>query len=336
MRFSIKQMLVAIALLASIFAAVAFLNQRRIENERVRVYLKDCGAFVRIDRNSSTARKLNQQFRFADPVRDIEVNLWTPASTDAIYAVEGAPRIGAQEVDAFATLPGRKRINLYELGDTDHVALFEALSSVAGLESLTLGDFAMDQPVDWSMGFRDLRFLILRGLPHGPSRLNGIAKLPRLEKLSISSVDDADIATLRDSKIQVLRVVDSDGLSSSAFMGCFQLPYLRELKIDSTDTEPPLLAESIRCLELQDLDVSVCIQLGDDEIGRLIAGLPRLQRLDISLTGVTDAFVSVLNGHPNIVAVNAENCPNLSPEAYSKLKSRFQTWEMDGEWLTKY
>ncbi len=316
-RFRIFGLLGAVTAIAVIFSLyVGFV----IRPERIRVEVERCGHSVQIyDRTPNVAIPEPEAFRAFDAFRNLSVTLRITQGLSA-----GPPCDIAACLDRFNQLPGEKVIEIQTL-EVMPAAVLPSLSKVdrlIGLRILECRNFGSD--FNWSNGFRDLEGLTIHPIDVDHWHLPGICDLPRLKALRLvgAAIDDELVMELRHSHLETLEIEQSYSATGKALTTCGNIRSLKRLTLNSTETTDESLEPMAGESNLEYLDLSGCIRLGDG-IQALIQQMPHLQYLNLGYTSITDALVDSLLRHQSLRELDVHGC-KLSETSIQTLQNRFQ------------
>ena len=225
-----------------------------------------------------------------------------------------AADIGGLTDDGLRQLAGAKQlrsleVSLYGPAQASSAGL-TVLGSLENLERLRIGGYGQLQTgpliitdtslVGWQ-GLRKLRSLRLspcRITDAGLKSLDQIASLKQLQFVGELDVTDEGLAALgRGAKLE--RLVLPQTKITGTGLAAFDAAAMQALSIKNAPITYEGAEQIARFSNLVELDLSGCT-IGDRELKLLVEKLPKLERLGLALTAVSDEGLSALLGHKSL------------------------------------
>ena len=229
----------------------------------------------------------------------------TLAQLSACTSLRALDLAGCAISDAgLASLAGLSKLTWLDLSGCEGLsdAGVEELAKLKGLRYLDLSACAGvgDRGLRALAELRELRVLRLRGCGEvGDAGLKAISALPlRLLDLErCAELSDAGIKSLEDHK----------RLEAINLLGC--------LKVSDAGVVALASARELRWVNLLG-----CAQVSDLGL-KALAGLPALEALDLSGSGVTDAGLRDVSGAKALTTLGLQRCAGITPEGVRRLSA---------------
>lgn len=147
----------------------------------------------------------------------------------------------------------------------------------------------------------------------------------RILRLSRAAIGDAAMGHLaRLSSLEVLELNDNDEITDDGVSLLAGLPALKELRLGGCDAVTDRGIEHLaQVATLQLVDLSYCPRIGPAGIKNLLQGCPKLSDLILHHTTIGDEITDALDESAALERVDLRNCPKLSAEARTALRTRY-------------
>lgn len=147
----------------------------------------------------------------------------------------------------------------------------------------------------------------------------------RILRLSRAAIGDAAMGHLaRLSSLEVLELNDNDEITDDGVSLLAGLPALKELRLGGCDAVTDRGVEHLaQVATLQLVDLSYCPRIGPAGIKNLLQGCPKLSDLILHHTTIGDEITDALDESAALERVDLRNCPKLSAEARTALRTRY-------------